>query len=471
MKQSLYPAFPILIVDDETIMLNSFRRALNYGGINNLILCQNSQEVMGILTEQKIDMILLDLIMPYKTGEELLPEISQKYPEIPVVIITGVREIETAVKCMRSNAYDYLVKPIDEDRLLTAVKRAIKFREMQAELLSLRQRMFTDGLSCPESFEKIITQNKEMISIFQYIEAVAPSTQPVLITGETGVGKESIAESIHKCSSRSGNFVKIGIAGLDDTVLSDTLFGHTKGAYTGADSFREGLVGKASNGTLFLDEIGDLSEGSQVKLLRLIQEREYFQLGSDEVKQSNARIVVATNRDLEKLTKQGQFRNDLYFRLNAHHIHLPALRKRLDDLPLLLNHFFSMAANEFNKEKIKLKDELVTLLSNYFFPGNIRELKTMVFDAVANHKSNKLNLNIFSNYINKKSKKHHRLDTSPKKEGNIFSHLKHLPSVRDATDMLIFETLTRTNGNKTISAQMLGITRQTIIKSLKQNEK
>jgi len=470
MKQSLYPALPILVVDDETIMLNSFRRALNYGGINNLILCQNSQEVMGILSDQKVEVILLDLIMPFKTGEELLPEISQKYPEIPVVIITGVREVETAVECMRANAYDYLVKPIDEDRLLTAVNRAIKFREMQAELLSLKQRMFTDGLTSPKSFEKILTQNKEMISIFQYIEAIAPSTQPVLITGETGVGKESIAESIHKCSSRSGNFVKIGIAGLDDIVLSDTLFGHTKGAYTGADSPREGLVEKASGGTLFLDEIGDLSEGSQIKLLRLIQEREYFQLGSDEIKQSSARIVVATNHDLEKLAKQGQFRNDLYFRLNAHHVHLPALRERLDDLPLLLNHFFNLGTEEFSKEKIELKNELVTLLSNYFFPGNIRELKAMVFDAVANQKSKKLNLNVFSNYINNKSKKHHRIDTSPKKEGNIFSHLKHLPTVRQATDMLILETLTRTNNNKSIAAQMLGITRQTVIKSINLNE-
>ena len=473
MKDSLYPALPILFVDDETIMLNSFRRALNYAGINNLVLTQDSREVMNILECQDVEIILLDLMMPHISGEELLSKISLKYPEIPVIIITGVREVESAVECMRANAYDYLVKPIDEDRLLTSVNRAIKFQEMQSELLSLKQRIFNDGLSSPGSFDKIVTQNKEMIAIFQYIEAIAPSSQPVLITGETGVGKELVSESVHNCSGRNGAFVKISIAGLDDSVFSDTLFGHSRGAFTGAEHPREGLVGKATNGTLFLDEIGDLCEASQLKLLRLIQEREYFQLGSDEIKQTNARIVVATNRNLKALVKSGKFRNDLYYRLFAHHIHLPPLEQRLDDLPLLIDHFLTMAANEYNKEKSKVSEGMLTLLSGYNFPGNIRELKAIIFDAVASQKSNKLNMSIVAEHINKnKNKKDNESATkkiSPN-NSNIFSHLKQLPTVKRAMHLLILETLDRTNGNKSIAAQILGITRQTVINSLNQNK-
>jgi len=468
MAEVLHPDLPVLIVDDESIMLKSFKRVLNFAGIDNVILCQDSREVMPILNSQKIGLILLDLLMPQISGEELLDRISNEHPEIPVIIITGVREVETAVNCMRSNAYDYLVKPIDEDRLITAISRAIEYREMREEIKSLRQRLFSDELKHPEYFKNIVTQNREMLSIFRYIEAIAVSSQSVLITGETGVGKESIAEAIHRCSQRKGELVKISIAGLDDTLFSDTLFGHVRGAFTDAKTPRKGLVEKAANGTLFLDEIGDLDFKSQIKLLRLIQEQEYFPLGADEPRRSRARILVATNKNLTELVTKDQFRKDLYYRLNSHKITLPPLRERLDDLPLLIDHFTQMATKELKKDEIVVPNNLVNILASYNFPGNIRELKAMIFDAVARSHSHKIDLGYFTDYIrSKKSESDTVTATNSIPLGSYFATFSRLPTLKQATGMLIEEALKRANGNKTIAAQMLGITRQTIIKYIK----
>lgn len=462
MKPVKYPSLPVLMVDDEQIMLNSFKRALNYGGINHALLVQDSREVPGILAQQPVEVILLDILMPHLSGEELLEIIARDYPQIPVIIITGVQDVETAVKCMRAKAYDYLVKPVDEDRLISVVNRAIEYRELQTELHSLRRGVLTNQLAHPEYFKEIVTCNRQMLAIFQYVEAIAPSNQPVLISGETGTGKELVAGAIHACSQRSGEFIKINVAGLDDTMFSDTLFGHKKGAFTGAETNRDGLVAKTANGTLFLDEICDLNETSQIKLLRLLQEREYFPLGSDEVKQSRSRIIVAANKNLHQLTEEGRFRKDLYFRLNAHHIHLPALRERLDDLPLLLNYFLDLAAAEFQKPRLILEEELIVRFSVYHFPGNIRELKARIFDAVARHQSARMNVNLFTTDLNHAHVE--RVPPLPATESNLFAHLKKLPSIQSANEMLIDETLKRTQGNKSLAAQILGITRQTIAK-------
>ena len=471
MPVNLHPGLPVLLIDDEEIMLKSYKRALNFSGINNIVLCQDSRNAMDVLAQQKIGVILLDLLMPHLSGEELLSLISRDYPEIPILIITGIREVETAVQCMRANAYDYLVKPVDEDRLLNAVHRAIEYREMKEEIRFLKRGLFSDQLENPDCFKNIITQNKEMLSIFRYIEAVALSSQPVLIYGETGSGKESIAEAIHKCSRMKGELVKISIAGLDDTVFSDTLFGHTKGAFTGADQSRKGLVEKAYNGSLFLDEIGDLGFKSQIKLLRLIQEREFFPLGSDEPKRSHARIVVATNKNLDELVKNDQFRKDLFYRLNSHKITIPPLRERLDDLPILVDHFVDLAAKEFDKGEIEISRELPTLLAAFEFPGNIRELKAMIFDAVARSRSRILNLEPFYKHI--KSNRQERNFSSNSMIATsmgYFANLYKLPTVKQATEMLISEALKRANGNRTIAAQLLGITRQTIVKYTKEKE-
>ncbi|MBI9073563.1 MAG: sigma-54-dependent Fis family transcriptional regulator [Melioribacteraceae bacterium] len=471
MTEALYPRLPILIVDDEQIALDSLEMVLNAEGITNIILCNDSRDVMEYLATQQIGIVLTDINMPHVSGEEILESIVDKYPEVPVIMVTGVNEVETTVRCIKSTAYDYIVKPVDDHRLITTVLRAIDFRDLKSEVNSLKEHLFGDSLDKPEDFKKIVTQNKKMLSIFQYIEAVSKSSQALLITGETGVGKELFAEAIHKSSGRKGKFVALNIAGLDENMFSDTLFGHKKGAFTGAEGDREGLIEKAAGGTIFLDEIGDLKPEFQVKLLRLIEAREYFPLGADIPKHTDTRVVVATNKNLKELSKSDEFRSDLYFRLSSHQIKIPPLRDRFDDLPLLLDHFLQLAADDMNKKKPTPPEELTMLLSTYQFPGNLRELKAVVFDAVANHKSKMLNMRIFREYLKENgSGSEPVIIPQSKKESISVSGWENLPTIKQITLLLIKEAMSRTNNNQSISGQILGITRQTLMKYLKQSE-
>ena len=326
------------------------------------------------------------------SGEDLLSFLKDEYPDIPVIVITGDNEVETAVRCMKKGAVDYMVKPVEKNRLISGVRKVIEIRELQHENQMLKERMLSGLLSRPDAFSDIVTNSKAMLSLFQYAESIAASPQPVLISGETGVGKELMTKAIHALSARTGDIITVNAAGIDDNVFADTLFGHVKGAYTGADQARTGLVEKAFGGTLVLDEIGDLAADSQIKLLRLIQEGEYFPLGSDVPKNTNVRIIVSTNKDLQSLQATGTFRKDLYFRLKAHHIIIPPLRERLDDIPILLDYFLEEAAQQLGKNKPTYPEQLPTLLQNYVFPGNVRELRTMVYDAVSTHTSKMLSL-------------------------------------------------------------------------------
>ena len=246
MNASLYPSLPVLMVDDEAQALDSFETALLFVSINNIIRCQDSRDVMPLLSRQEIEVMLLDLSMPHITGEELLTLVTRDFPEVPVIIITGSNDVETAVACMKSGAFDYMVKPVEKSRLISGVKRAIEIRELQRENRLLKAHVLFDQLEHPEAFSEIITHSAKMRSIFQYIEAISISPQPVLITGETGAGKELAAKAIHTLSNRQGGFVPVNVAGLDDNVFADALFGHKKGAFTGADQARAGLVEQAS---------------------------------------------------------------------------------------------------------------------------------------------------------------------------------------------------------------------------------
>ena len=458
--QAKYPLLPVLLVDDEEQFLLSANFTLSSAGINNIVECQDSREVMGLLADREFELVVLDMLMPYVSGRELLPKIVQDHPGVPVVIITAVNELETAVECMKSGAFDYLVKPVDDERLVTCIRRAIEFREMRDENILLKRYLLSDKLEHPEAFSDIITRNNKMRSIFQYVEAIAGTSLPVLITGETGVGKELIARAIHRLSGRKGEFVPVNVAGVDDNLFSDTLFGHKRGAFTGAERDRKGLIEQASGGTLFLDEIGDLSIESQVKLLRLLQEGRYYPIGSDMPKLTDARIVVATNKDIEQMQQTGQFRKDLYYRLQAHHIHLPPLRERIDDVSLLVEHFLEKAAKTLGKKKPTPPKELFTLLSTYHFPGNVRELEAMIFDAVSRHKFGVLSLEPFKEKI--VSRPLARKAVHPSEEGEKIIFTDRLPTLKEAEQMLIAEALRRSKGNQTIAAQMLGLSRRAL---------
>ena len=466
MNQAIYPAHPVIIVDDEEHFLLSVVVTLSSNGINNVKECQDSREVMGLVTEQDYSVMLLDLSMPHKSGVDLLPAITQEYPNMPVIMVTAVNEVETAVECMKLGAFDYLVKPVDEARLVTTLKRAIKFRDVQNENTLLKKYLLTDKLDHPDQFAEIITNDKNMRSIFQYVEAIGATSLPILITGETGVGKELVAQAIHYVSGRPGEFMPVNVAGVDDTLFSDTLFGHKKGGFTGADRDRMGLIEQAASGTLFLDEIGDLSLESQVKLLRLLQEAKYYPIGADTPKLTDARIVVATNSDIEARQKDGNFRKDLYYRLQAHHIHIPPLRDRKDDIPILVEHFLTKAGNSLNKKRPTPPRELMSLLRNYQFPGNVRELEGMIFDAVSRHKSGILSMESFKDKIRSKDVDQTEISTDESgaaQYGEVRMEFPdQLPSLRLMERMLVDEALRRADGNQTIAAQLLGLTRRAL---------
>jgi DNA-binding NtrC family response regulator len=455
------------MVDDEVQALDSFETVLLFASINNIIRREDSRDVMPLLSKQEIEVMLLDLSMPHISGEELLSLVTRDFPEVPVIIITGSNDVETAVACMKSGAFDYMVKPVEKSRLISGLKRAIEIRELQRENRLLKAHVLSDQLEHPEAFSEIVTNHGTMRSIFQYIEAISISPQPVLITGETGVGKELVAKAIHTLSNRKGDFVPVNVAGLDDNVFADTLFGHKKGAFTGADQARSGLIEQASGGTLFLDEIGDLNPTSQVKLLRLLQDGEFFPLGADIAKHTDARVVVATNQNLHTLQESGKFRKDLYYRLRAHHIHIPPLRERYEDLPILVNHFLQKASKALGKQKLILPEELFSILATYSFPGNIRELESMIFDAVTSCKSERLPLEPFRSYMRQSEL---ATKTEVMEQSIAASTLKEkIDTISQMTEkQMIIDALNKTDQNRTKAAKLLGISRRTLQNKIKE---
>ncbi len=466
MEKVNYPLLPILLIDDEQQFLQSGSFSLRSSGINNVSQCQDSREVMTLLSEQSFSVIVLDILMPNITGRELLPKIVEKYPTTPVIMLTALNEVDTAVECMKNGAFDYLIKPVDKNRLLTTVKRAIDYSEIRNENNRLKEHLLSNKIDNPEAFENIVTRNRSMYSIFQYIEAIAQTSLPVLITAETGAGKEMVARAVHQASSRAGEFVPINVAGLDDNLFSDTLFGHEKGAFTGADSKRIGLIGKAAGGTVFLDEIGDLAVESQVKLLRLLEERNYYPIGSDVAIPTDARVVVATNANLDTLQAEGKFRSDLFYRLQNHHIHIPPLHERKDDIQILADFFLEESTAELNKPPITPPRELYTLLETYHFPGNVRELRGMVYDAVSRHRGGVLSMESFRDRIKKNTEQASSLTDVQVSAGNILYFPEQLPTIKEVELALVNEALERAKNNQTIAAQMLGLTRSALNKRL-----
>lgn len=461
-------SLPILLVDDETDFLKGASITLRVAGFE-VVTCSDSTEVLSKMSQQRFALVILDILMPKNSGISLLPEIVKRYPESPVLMLTALNNVETAVECMQKGAFDYLVKPVEKSRLLTSVRRAMEFVDMRNENTLLKGHLLHDGLERPELFERYVTRSGKMVAVFQYIEAISQTPMPVLITGETGVGKELIARIIHEASGRSGEFVSVNIAGLDDAMISDTLFGHEKGAFTGANAHRDGLVAKASGGTLFLDEIGDMSIESQVKLLRLVEEKTYYQVGSDSLKTSSARVIVATNRDLSSVCDAGAFRSDLYFRLQSHQIDIPPLRQRPEDVTVLVDHFAELAAAESGKKVPTVPADVYDLLDDYQFPGNVRELRNMIFDAVCMDKSGSLQRSFFlTRFANTgyKEKDQEASVASLMLARDTISRNQDLPSLKEAEQMLIEEALRRSKGNQTNAARLLGLTRSALNKRL-----
>jgi len=465
-SQSL-PDARVLLVDDEPSVLRSAQLVLQSAGLGPVATLEDSREVLASLERQTPAAVVLDLLMPFLSGTDLLPAIVRRHPGLPVIVMTAAQDVETAVRCMKDGAFDYLVKPVEESRFVSAVRHALEMRALRDQVGSLKRSLLNDRLDHPEAFAAFVTGARKVRALFHYLEAVARSAEPILIMGESGVGKGLLAAAAHQLSGRQGRFVELNVAGTDDTLFSDTLFGHRKGAFTGAFQAREGLVAHASSGTLFLDEIGDLAPGSQVKLLRLLQERTYLPLGSDVPVKCDVRVICATNRDLDALVREERFRSDLYFRLSVHRVEVPPLRDRLEDIAFLLDRFITEAAASLDKPVPAPPPELLTLLGNYHFPGNARELRAMVFDAVAQHPAGPvLGIDAFRRVIERQ-----RDATMPgariPRETLLIPTNGPFPSLKEVETAVIHEALARAQGNQGIAATLLGISRPALNRRLR----
>lgn len=455
----------ILVVEDEQYVRESLTAYLDDIGYR-VLEAENGRVGLELFRSLRPDIVMTDLRMPVMDGFALVESIAAEAEFTPIVVVSGVGAVDEAVRAMRLGAWDYISKPIVSfEELQITLERSLERARTKYELERLRRHLSEGTLGDETAFSSIVTTSSRMRAIFLYLESVAPSRQPVLITGETGTGKELIAKAVHTLSGLGGPFVAINLAGLDDTMFSDTLFGHQRGAYTGADRVREGIIRQASGGTLFLDEIGDLSPVSQVKLLRLLQEGEYLPLGSDKVQKSNARIVVATHADLKGKMENGTFRPDLYYRLCSHRVELPPLRDRPEDLPLLTEHFLEKSAVLLGKSTPVAPAELNSYLAAYRFPGNIRELEAFIHDAVARSGSRILPLESIINAIGSDLR-------IPVSAAQAISHCPvcpfsgKYPTLKGAEDLLIAEALRLADNNQRLAAAYLGITRQALNKRL-----
>ncbi len=367
----------LLVVDDDRAVRSALRVNLSKAGYE-VVLAENAEEALAVMTERPCSLVLSDVKMPGGGGSALLQSVKAQWPTVPVVMMTGGGSIEDAVHAMRSGAADYIIKPVSKDELLVILERALRNRALEKEVVQLRAE-----LADRYGFERVIGQTSAMREVYTLVSAVATSDALVLITGPTGTGKELIAHAIHYRSPRhEGAFVGVNCAALPEGLLESELFGHEKGAFTGAVRQHRGRFEQAAGGTLLLDEIGEIPLATQVRLLRVLESGELQRVGGSEVIRVDVRVVAATNRDLRKEVREGRFREDLYYRLNVFHIPLPALHQRRDDIPLLVEHFIQRFAVRHQRPARRVSPAALEAMLAYSWPGNVRELEHTLERAV-----------------------------------------------------------------------------------------
>ncbi len=367
----------ILCVDDEDIVIRSCRRVLadDEFEVNSV---QSGIDALKEIDEKDFDVVILDIMMPKMDGIEVLQRVKESHPDLEVIMITGLSQVETAVKSMKLGAFDYLTKPFDPDELRLVVERALERRRLLQENINLRTEV-----SSKYRFESVVGASASMQEVFRMIAKCAPTNSTVLLTGESGTGKELVARAIHYNSLRKDKpFVPVDCTSLSENLLESELFGHVKGSFTGAIANKRGLFEVANGGSLFLDEVGNIPLSVQAKLLRVIQEREFKAVGDTRTQTANIRLIAATNKDLKTMVEEGRFREDLFYRLNVFPIRIPSLRERRDDIPALAFHFLNAAGKELDKKVNEISDGAMNLLSNYDWPGNVRELENVMHRAV-----------------------------------------------------------------------------------------
>jgi len=444
----------ILVVDDDVGLLSSIKATLVSSGIPEPVLVSDGRRVMDLVREHRFMLVFLDLVMPHINGMEVLQQIKKEFPEIECVIVTATDDVSSAVQAMKYGAYDYLVKPLNSEKLIIVINRALeRYNLRQGLALFEKEQSFSD-LKNPQAFTDMIAEDESMALVFHQAESVAPTDYSVVISGESGTGKEMLARIIHDLSNRSnGPFFAVNMGAFSRTLFEDEFFGHTKGAYTGAVSEKKGFFEAARGGTLFLDEITELEPSLQGKLLRVLQENELYRLGSTRLENVDVRIVAATNREINGEIEDGRFRADLFYRLNMCHIKLPPLRERKKDILPLARHFLKIHALKNEKEIDSLAQDLAGRLLEYPFPGNVRELENIMAAAILLEKGKVLTLSSVSALLAK---------SEPGQEGN-----QELIPLSELEKLHIQKVLEAMNGNRTRAAKILGIGLRTLQRKIK----
>lgn len=442
--------FTLLIIDDEKNIREGLAANFEMEGYN-VKIAENGQQGLDFISKGDIDLVITDLRMPGISGEEVLRKVTTETPGIPVIVLTGHGSIDSAVDAMRNGAYDFLTKPLNLDQLTLIVKRALEARELSLQHKQLKKEVETDM-----AFDKMIGKSAEMQKVFEMIKKVASSKASVLITGESGVGKEVVADAIHKLSSRKDHqCIKVHCAALSETLLESELFGHEKGAFTGADALVKGRFELAHGSSIFLDEIGEINPSVQIKILRVLQEKNFERVGGQETINVDVRIIAATNRILEDEVKKGTFREDLYYRLNVIHIHVPPLRERKDDIPLLVASFLEEFAEENGKTIKGISAKAKSAIYNYNWPGNIRELRNCIESAVVMCSTDEIQLEDLP-------------PTVTKAVGEMAISIPANSTLEEAEKILILQTLAANSNNKSKTADILGIGRKTLHRKLEE---
>lgn len=436
--------FTILIIDDEKNIREGLGTALELEGYD-VKLAENGEVGLKLIEKGDIDLVITDLRMPGISGEEVIAKVAGESPGIPVIVLTGHGSIDSAVTAMRNGAYDFLTKPLNLDRLILIVKRALAGRELE-----IRHSTLKEELDAKTSFESIIGKSAEMLRIFEVVRKVANSKASVLITGESGTGKELIANALHNLSNRRDKpFVKVHCAALSESLLESELFGHEKGAFTGAVARKRGRFELANTGSIFLDEIGEIDQNVQIKILRVLQDRRFERVGGEETLEVDVRIIAATNRELLQEIAEHRFREDLFYRLNVVHIQVPPLRERKDDIPLLVASFLEEFAKENNKKITGIDARARSALYKYNWPGNIRQLRNCIESAVVMCSGSEITLE----------------DLPPSVSGASDTDMISIPvgiTLAEAEKILIQQNLAVNKGNKSKTADILGIGRKTL---------
>jgi DNA-binding NtrC family response regulator len=443
----------ILVVDDEDIVLLSCKRAL---GSDDMLVdtVSDGWEALKRIDDIDYDIIILDIMMPRCDGLEVLQHVKERHPGIEVIMMTGLSQVQTAVKAMKLGAFDYLPKPFDPDQLLHVVKRALERRQLLQE-----NRHLKSEVSAKYRFDNIIGASPKMQAVYALIAKCAPTNSTVLITGESGTGKEMMARAIHYNSLRKDQpFVTVDCNTLSENLLESELFGHVKGAFTGAVSNKRGMFEIANNGTLFLDEFGNISLSTQAKLLRVIQEHEFRPVGSTVNQRTNVRLLTATNKDLKAMVAAGSFREDLYYRINVFPIHAPALRDRREDIAALAFHFLKAFSADLEKPVTEISEGAMSLLMHHDWPGNVRELENTIHRAVilaSDHIIRQAHLvNLVSNEAQPEMDVPRTSDELKK-----MKKIAREKSVEDVERLFVLETLRRNDSNVTRSAEETGMQR------------